>query len=274
MNLVSLRTQACRFFANPTNLPRRRLVRLSPAIFMMGLACTASAQAHRDFSVDFANCSEFAGEGPVALAKAAPLVPSGYTINGAENGTANIVIRATSCAQVKVNGRDPQQTNLSQIGINIIAPDGTGDINNYTLVYVSNNPHLVESFIAAGLPARFDPRLSYEYSAPSNENGNLYVAAGAWNLAPFFIYGPETAPPANSATVFLANWWYAPYGNLKMRQQTLFPAISFGTSSVTFYTAAKSELGKLIGGNTFSDFAVLALRGVYPSAHMEVTVSR
>jgi len=33
-------------------------------------------------------------------------------------------------------------------------------------------------------------------------------------------------------------------------------------------------LGKLIGGNTFSNFSVLALRGVYPSGHMEVTTSR
>jgi hypothetical protein len=238
------------------------------------LALTASAQTRPDFSVDFTNCSEFAGEGPISLANAAPLVPRGFVINGADKGIANIVIRATSCASVAVNGHNPRQTNLSQIGINIVAPDGTGDINNYTLVYVSNNLALVESFLAAGLPARFDPQLTYEYVAPSSGNGNLFVSAASWNLPPYFIYGPETAPQANSATVFLANWWYAPHEGLKMRQQTLFPAISFGTSAVTFYTAADSELGKLIGGNTLSNFSVLALRGVYPSAHMEVTVSR
>ena len=59
-----------------------------------------------------------------------------------------------------------------------------------------------------------------------------------------------------------------------MRQQTLFPAIRFGTAAVTFYTAADSDPGKLIGGNTFSRFSVLALRGVPPPAHMEVAVSR
>jgi hypothetical protein len=32
-------------------------------------------------------------------------------------------------------------------------------------------------------------------------------------------------------------------------------------------------VGKLIAGNTFSDYSVLALRGVYPAAHMEVTIS-
>jgi hypothetical protein len=239
------------------------------AFFNLG----ASAQSRPDFSVDFTDCSEFAGEGPISLTAAKPLVPAEFTINGASSGTANIVIRATSCASVTVNGRDPRPTNLSQIGINIVPPDGTGDINNYTLVYVSNNPYLVDNFVAAGLPAHYDPLLTYEYTAPVTANGNLYVSVAAHDVQPYFIYGPETAPPPDSATDFLANWWYAPGRNLKMRQQSNFPNISFGTSSVTFYTAADSELGKLIGGNTFSNYSVLALRGVYPSAHMDVTTS-
>jgi hypothetical protein len=253
---------------------RQSFLRAAAGVILLASSSfIASAQTHNDFSVDFTNCSEFAGEGPVSLAAATPLVPAEFTINGASSGTANIVIRATSCASVTVNGRDPQPTNLSQIGINIVPPDGTGDINNYTLVYVSNNPVLVEHFIAAGLPAHYDPSLSYEYPAGSAGNGNLYVSVASRDLQPYFIYGPETAPPPDSATDFLANWWYAPGRNLKMRQQSNFPNISFGTSSVTFYTAATSELGKLIGGNTFSNYSVLALRGVYPSAHMDVTTS-
>jgi hypothetical protein len=247
---------------------------LALIILALALTLTASAQSRTDFTVDFTNCSEFAGEGPVSLAAAAPLVPRGYTITGAAEGTANIVIRATSCTSAAVNGHDPRPTNLSQIGINLVSPDGSGDINNYTLIYVSNNPLLVESFIAAGLPARYDPQLTYEYTASSSGDGNLYVSVDSGDLPPYFIYGPEAAPPPDSASVFLANWWYTPRGGRQMRQQTLFPAISFGTSSVTFYTAANSALGKLIGGNTFGNFSVLALRGVYPSAHMEVTASR
>ncbi|MBB6145882.1 hypothetical protein HNQ77_003852 [Silvibacterium bohemicum] len=243
-------------------------------IVFAAFTMTASAQTRTDFTVDFTNCSEFAGEGPISLAAAAPLVPKGFAVAGAESGAANIVIRATNCASVKVNSRNPQPTTISQIGINIVPPDGTGDINNYTLVYVSDNPYLIEAFLAAGLPARFDSQLTYEYTAPPNGNGNLYVAAGAWDLTPYFIYGPEAAPPPNSAEPFLANWWYAPRGDSKMLQQTLLPNISFGTSSVTFYTSADSLLGKLIGGNTFSNFSVLALRGVYPSGHMDVTTSR
>lgn len=237
-------------------------------------ALTASAQ---NFTVDFTNCTEFAGEGPVSLAAAAPLVPKPFTIAGASSGVANIVVRATGCAGVSVNGGPVRPTNLSQIGINIVSPDGTGTINNYTVVYLSNNPELVEHFNAAGLPAQFDPQLTYQYPAGTTGNGNLYVAAGSPFVAPYFIYGAETAPPPNSATVFLANWWYQPHtffgGTASMRQQTNFPNISFGGSSVVFYTDSNSLLGKLVGGNAFGNFSVLALRGVYPTAHMEVTVT-
>jgi len=252
-----------------------------PTILMLLILATmaashAEADSDRDFTVDFVNCSEFAGEGPVSLTEATPLVPTGYSI-ATVNGMANIVVRATSCDKAKVNGDSGHATVLSQIGINIIAPDGTGDINNYTLVYVSNNLALVAAFCEAGLPAQYDPQLSYEYSGSTTTNGNLYVTAGTPGLSPYTIYGPETAPPANSATVFLANWWFAPRtrsGLAQMRQQTLFPQISFGTSGVTLYTSAHGLIGKLIGGNTFSNYSVLALRGVYPAAHMDVTVAR
>ena len=246
------------------------------AFALLSATALPSAAIAQNFSVDFTNCTEFAGEGPVSLAAAKPLVPHGFTVAEAA-GQANIVIRATSCGSVVVNGNFAQPTILSQIGINIVSPDGTGTINNYTLVYLSNNLDLVAHFLLAGLPAQYDPQLAYQYSGTNTTAGNLYVAAGSPAVAPYFIYGPETAPAPNSATVFLANWWYAPntiFGTARMRQQTLFPSISFGGSSVVFHTDNTSTLGKLVGGNAYGAFTALALRGVYPTAHMEVTVSR
>ena len=253
-----------------------RRIACGVALVVCGVCSSARAQTFPDFTVDFSNCSEFAGEGPVSLSAAAPLVPAGYAL-AIVNGEANIVVRATSCAGVSVNKGPAHATVISQIGLNIVSPDGTGTINNYTLIYVSNNLSLVTAFNAAGLPARFDEQLTYEYTAGASGDGRLYVAAGAFDLPPYTIYGPETAPPPNSAQVFLANWWYQPrsfFGVAQMRQQTLLPNISFGTSSVTLYTSLNSMLGKLIGGNTFSNYSVLALRGVYPTGHMDVTVKR
>jgi hypothetical protein len=98
------------------------------------------------FKVHFAGCTEFVGWGPISLAVAQPLVPAGYMIAGATNGQAAIVVRATSCEDVGVDQAPAQATQLSQIGINLVPPDGTGDINNYTVIYVTNNEVLAHKF--------------------------------------------------------------------------------------------------------------------------------
>ena len=72
-------------------------------------------------------------------------------------GQASIVVRATSCQGVSIGQSAAKPTEISQIGINLVAPDGTGDINNYTVIYVTNNQLLAEHLQVAGWPAVFDP---------------------------------------------------------------------------------------------------------------------
>ena len=247
-------------------------------LFAVILSCFCEAQLAsadtRSFKVQFAGCTEFVGWGPVSLAAAQPLVPAGYVITGAANGQAAIVVRATSCEDVLVDRSPAQPTDLSQIGINLVAPDGTGDINNYTVIYVTNNEDLARRFQIAGLPAVFDPQLTYEYTADSTGlAGELYVTAAGEELPAYFLFGTETEPPPNSQQSFLANWWFTgPEG--RMKQSTLFPAISFGRAAVSLYTSSASLLGTLIGGNTDGNFSILSVRGVYPGATMTVSVSR
>jgi hypothetical protein len=199
-------------------------------------------------------------------------VPAGYVIAGAANGQAAIVVRATSCQGVAVGQSPTQPTELSQIGINLVAPDGTGDINNYTVIYVTNNRALAEQFQTFGLPAVFDPQLTYEYTPDSSGvSGQLYVTAAGEELPAYFLFGTETEPPPNSQQKFLANWWFTGDDGRRMKQSTSFPVISFGTAAVTLYTSKNSPLGDLIGGNSDSDFTFLSVRGVYPAATMTVT---
>jgi hypothetical protein len=155
-----------------------------------------------------------------------------------------------------------------------VAPDRTGDISNYTVIYVTNNEDLARRFQIADLPAVFDPQLTYEYTAaPSGLSGQLYVTAAGEELSSYLLFGTEREPPPNSPQIFLANWWFTgPDGRVK--QSTLFPMISFGTAVVSLYTSDVSLLGKLIGGNTDADFSILSVRGVYPGATMTVSVSR
>jgi hypothetical protein len=126
---------------------------LGVTLFFFCLSVTTAAVAETgSFTVHFAGCTEFAGWGPVSLAEAQPLVPAGYVIAGAAMGQAAIVVRATSCLGVAVGQSPAQPTELSQIGINLVAPDGTGDINNYTVIYVTNNQALAEHFRLPAFP--------------------------------------------------------------------------------------------------------------------------
>ena len=179
--------------------------------------------------------------------------------------------RFAGVGPVEHSGREVPTT-ISQIGIEIVPTDGTGDINNFTPLYVSDNLELVLAFQCAGVPAFYDPTLTYQFTYDSTgKAGELYVEVESVGLPAYFLSGTETDPTA-PGSVFKANWWYAT-PHLVVKQASDFPDIAFGTPAVSLHTDRNSELGKLIGGNTDSDFHLFPVRGVYPSAHMEVTVS-
>ena len=223
------------------------------------------------FTVDFSQCTEFAGVGPVNFARASALVPSAFATLPV-GSTAAVVVRATSCAGAKVDGQRSVPTVISQIGIEIVPPDGTGDINNYTLIYVTNNEDLTEAFRVAGLPVVFDPTITYEFTYDSTgKTGELYVETAEPDLPAYFLTGMET-DPAGAGSEFKANWWYKGTGGI-IKQASDFPNIAFGPANVSLHTSRKSLLGRLIDGNTDADFHFLPVRGVYSSARMDVTVS-
>jgi hypothetical protein len=181
-------------------------------------------------------------------------------------------VRATTCAGTEVDGKDNVPTVISQVGIEIVPPDHTGDINNYTLIYVTNNENLAEAFQVTGLPVVFDRTITSEFTYDSTgKAGELYVEVGGPDLPAYFFTGTET-DPAGAGSDFKANWWFKGSGGI-IKQASDFPNIAFGSASVSLHTSRKSFLGKLIGGNTDADFHFLPVRGVYSSAHMEVTVS-
>jgi len=249
-----------------------KLPLFSIALSLTLMPSLMKAESGHGFHVDFFNCTEFAGVGPVDFARASALVPSVFTTL-LVGSTGGIVVRATSCADVSVNGGHKTPTLISQVGVEIVPPDGTGDINNYTLIYVSDNLELVSAFRCAGVPALFDPTLAYQFTYdPTGTAGELYVEVESLGLPAYFLTGTETDPTAPGSD-FKANWWYATSHEI-VKQASDFPDIAFGTSSISLHTDRNSDLGKLIGGNTDSDYHFLPVRGVYPSAHMDVIVNR
>jgi hypothetical protein len=54
-------------------------------------------------------------------------------------------------------------------------PPGTGDINNFALIYVTNNAEHTEAFQSVGFPVVFDSTITYEFTYDSTgESGELY----------------------------------------------------------------------------------------------------
>jgi hypothetical protein len=239
---------------------------------MLAFGATA-AWADQPLTINFTNCTEFAGVGPVSYAKASALVPSQFQALQTGAGTGGIVVRAGSCAGVSVNGGPSIPSTFSQVGIEITPPDNTGDINNYLLFYISNNWQLVAALNFAGAPALYDPDLTYQFTYDSTgKSGVLYVQAEAPGVPAYTIYGAETDPTAPYGD-FTANWWAVTLRGI-VKEAGNYPNISFGTANNTLFVDKNSELGQLIGGNTDSNFSFLPLRGIIPTAQIVVTVSK
>jgi hypothetical protein len=214
--------------------------------------------------VQFNDCTEFVGAGWVPVAQAASSVPSTFQILNV-NGGALLVTRAAECKSVVVDNAKPEPARLSQIGVSVVSPDGTGDINNYTVMYVTNNRRLAQRLERAGLPVKVDEDLVYEVNA-----GNLFIDVSPEDGPAFFFNGTVSEPPVGGFP-FLANWWYESNRG-RMKMATNIPTINFGQSAVTVYSRKESPLGRLINGNSFSNFAVFNVRGRFATGRMDVTV--
>lgn len=158
------------------------LKRLSGAtrhcLALLVTVATGFAQADdtpRELQVTFTSCTEFAGLTGVSRTAIAPLVPTGFILADFGSDTAGAVVRIANCEGVSVDGSNAVPGTVSHIGANLVSPDGTGDINNYTLLYVTDNPRLALRLRQFGLPVRLDPSIAYEIT-PSGTQLELYAS--------------------------------------------------------------------------------------------------
>lgn len=228
---------------------------------------TPTSVSEREFSVDFTNCSEYAGFAPVPLSPARDLVPQPFAIAGAETGSATLVVRTGQCELILVEGAEAQPVVVSQVGIDIVSPDGTGDVNNYTLWYTTDSSQLATRLQLAGVNAEFVPGLTY-MDTPTG-NFNLLVPSPA--SAPFTLSGTVTEPNPNDPSFpFVANWWqFAQTANVQMK--TSIPNIRLGSGEVTLLAAPSSALNSLIGG---SSITLPGVRGRFQNGRLDVTATK
>lgn len=253
-------------------LPRR----LTAAIFStlsipLLLLADQDNSGGRDFAVTFAGCTEAIGFGPIPSAQAQPFLPSGFVLAPVGPGSAGLVVRSANCQSSIVDGKQEGPGSVAQVGLAIVPPDGTGDVNNYTVVYVTNSERLAQRLRRAGLPATSDEGLLYEFTRgiPLN-TGELYVAAEPSKQPAFFLNG-TVVDPAPPGFPFTANWWYKDRGN-RIKMSTVIGQLNYGTAQLHVGTGRSSSLGRLIGGNSFSNFSLFSARGEFAAATMLTTV--
>jgi hypothetical protein len=233
------------------------------------LAATLHADGNHGFTATLKNCTELIGFGPVPYAAARALVPASYTL-ASFGPSAGVVVRASRCEAVSVDHSAERPAIVAQAGIAVVPPDGTGDINNYTLLYSTNHERLWQALIEAGLPAVFDPALAYEFTPDSSGHGELYAAVSPILQPAWFLSGAADPPPAGGAPV-VANWWLNGFrGVIKMA--TSIPSISYGAAAFSLHTSKSSLLGGLIGGNTDASFVFFNARGAFTAGSLAVTV--
>ncbi len=209
-------------------------------------------KAPKSLDVYFADCNEYAGFVPIPEANAAPFVPAPYQV-AATGGVANFIARLASCQVVSIDGGPSHPGIVEQLGVNIVPPDNTGDINNYTGWYDTNSFELATALDEAGIEALYDPFLEFKVKGDIF-GGEAHVTISSLFDPTFLIDSDVETPTASTpATPFLANWWQ----NGRVMKSD-YPNIFFGpftSPNVVIKTLPHTKLAKLLGGTsgTFGD---------------------
>jgi hypothetical protein len=235
----------------------------------VGPSASARADAGEAFEVEFTNCVESIGVGLIPTAQAQALVPSEFHLVGEGQPVTPIVVRTSRCEGIAVDGYSPNAGSVVQIGVVIVPPDFSGNINNYTLWYYTSDAKLAHHLERLGVAAQHVPTIDYDYE-PSGASNPLFVAVPRPG-DPSLSLGGTVSESTTLAGSFEAIWWAKINGG-NARMDTLVPAIFIGGADLTLMTGASGALGQLIGGSS-SGFPLLQQFNTFASAHLGVSIA-
>jgi hypothetical protein len=239
------------------------LVTLTIAI---GLAVPTYAQEQRSiqtpgFGIEFTDCVESIGVTLVPTASARAYVPSQFILAGEGQPVTPLVVRSARCGGISIAGHR-SSGEIVQIGAVIVPPDGTGDINNYTIWYYTSDPLLAVRLLLAAVNAQYVPTIDYDYSSQHN---SFQVRVPLPGIPRLELSGSVT-PSSQPAGSFVANWWHTSRGeNLKM--STNVPIIKIGGADLSMITDRNGALAQLIGGHS-TGFPILQQFNTFTKAQM------
>jgi hypothetical protein len=216
--------------------------------------------------VTLAACVESIGVGLAPTANVRALVPARFVLAGDGQPVTPVVVRTSRCDGISVDGGEPEGGVIVQIGAILVPPDFTGDINNYTLDYITTNGALAERLSELGLGAQHVGSIHYDYDAATNA---LAVRVPGEARLPFVLTGTVTPSTAPSGS-FVANWWHGVDGGA-LKLTTDVPLIDNGGASLTLTTDAGGPLALLFDATTVT-FPILQQFNGFPSATMAASV--
>lgn len=221
--------------------------------------------------VSFQDCSELASITTISVAEARKVVPSSFALAGDASG-APFVVRVADCSAVSIDGHRPESGTVAQLGVSVVSPDGTGDINNYTAWYYTTSVRLASRLRVLGIPAQYVPRLAYDFVPNAAQSGGALTIAVPPPGHPAFRVSATVVEPGPGAIPFVANWWKQS-GSRRIKMSTPIPSIHFGGATSTLQTARFGALGRLLESST-ETFAVFDSFNRFASAPMTVTATR
>ena len=242
------------------------------ASFLLSVGLVSAKQVARErvqtnriqnFSVNFSDCVESIGVGLVSTDGVRQYVPPEFILAGEGQPVTPLVVRTARC-DISVEGRGGGVGHIVQIGAVIVPPDFTGDINNYTMFYYTDDLRLALRLNLAGVFAQFDPRIVYEYN-----NSSLLSVRVPLPGIPTLTLTSNVTPSPFPAGSFTANWWQKTFaGPVKM--STNVPVIFIGGADQMLTTRADGALGQLIGGSTLG-FPIIQQFNTFANAQMNVS---
>ena len=240
-------------------------------IFILGGVVLIHAQSKESlidlstFGVEFTNCVESIGVTPVETAKVRTAVPNQFVLVGEGQPVTPLVVRTAKCGGIALAGQKAYAGEIVQIGAVVVPPDGSGDINNYTLLYYTSDLRLALRLVLGGVPAQFVPTINYDYHSANN---SLLVRVPLPGLPRLEVSG--TVSPSNQpAGSFVANWWQVGRGGF-IKMSTNVPSINIGGANLNLAVNPNGPLGQLIGGDS-TGFPILQQFNTFSRARLHVS---
>jgi len=220
-----------------------------------------------DFTIELTDGVESVGIGLVSTERAQRLLPTPFKLANNGEPVTPVVVLAARCQGIAVSEGEAIRGAFAQIGLVVAPPDGTGEINIFTLWHFTTHLTLVRSLQNLGLNSQHVPDMGYTVTL-GGKAGSTAINVPATAQPPFILTGELREP--NHPVTFNGNWW-AKAGNRLLKLNSVVPTATFGEAQLTLTTRADNALGQLIGGTTLN-FAVLQRFNTFPQVRTTVSV--